>query len=420
MTSIRSKALMGLLAVPAMSLSAQAATLCVSAGVAPGCYTTISDAVSAASVGDVINVGPGTYKESVTVTKPISLVGDRATIDATGLSRGVFVDGLNHPGLGMVHISGFTLQNANFEGVLVLNASAVTVSANTVLNNNKAATGTTCPGIEAFEPGEAQDCGEGIHLQGADHSIVTNNMITGNAGVILMSDDSGTTHDNLVSFNTVKDNPLACGITMASHVTAPNTGTSIPLGVFHNTVYGNRVSRNGNAAGGGAGVGIFASVPGAKTYANVVVNNFLTDNGHAGVSFHAHAPGQLLNDNMIVGNTIANNGADTADAATPATTGVNVYSLMPVTGNIISGNEVQNEAYDVVVNNPAFVQVEFNSLLGTGAGVDNLGSGSVDATNNWWGCTNGPTLAGSCTSVAGSAVAWMPWLKVPPPGQPVF
>jgi parallel beta-helix repeat protein len=262
------------------------------------------------------------------------------------------------------------------------------------------------------------DCGEGVHLLGADHSIVTNNTIEGNAGGILLSDDTAASHDNLVSFNTVQNNPYACGITMASHVQASVSGSTVPLGVYHNTVYANRSSHNGYGVGGGSGIGIFASVPDAKSYGNVVVNNFVTDNGHAGIAMHAHVPGQEVNDNMVVGNTIMNNGTDTGDAVTPGTTGINVYAAGPVTGNILSGNTIRKDSYDVVVNNPAPVQVQFNNLLGFEYGLDNLGAGTVYATDNFWGCPGGPQGGGdSCTGVLGDNVEFTPWLKQPAPPE---
>lgn len=402
------------------SVSAGAATLCVNVNGGQSCYHTISDAVAAAASGDVIRVSPGNYHESVTITKPLSLVGQFATIDAKGLTRGIFVDGIDAPGLAGVHVSGFTIQNAQFEGVLVANASAVTVSGNTVLNNNKNLSNGVCADLPSIEPGEGQDCGEGIHLMGADHSIVTNNTVKGNAGGILISDDTALTHDNLVSYNVVSDNPYACGITMASHVPAAVSGSSVPLGVYHNTVFGNRSQRNGLAIGGGAGVGIFASIPGAMSYGNVVAANLVSENGLPGIAMHAHAPGQKLNDNMIVGNTSRNNGPDTADAATPGTAGINLYSLVPVTGNIFSGNTVSGQDNAVVINNPALVQVNFNNLQGRNAGVDNLNMTPVDATNNWWNCGFGPTIPGACAAVVGQAVEFDPWLTTPPPAQPLF
>jgi parallel beta-helix repeat protein len=414
--------IISLLACCASAAMASGSTLCVKAGggSSNGCYSTIADAIAAAAPLDTIKVGPGLYKEAVVITKQLSLVGNEATIDATGLSQGVFVNGLATAGLAGVNVSGFTVRNANFEGILVLNASAVTISSNTVVANNKSLSPSTatCPGIGDNEPGEKMDCGEGIHLLGADHSIVTNNTVEGNAGGILLSDDTGATHDNLVSFNTVRNNPFACGITMASHVQASVSGSLVPLGVYHNTIYSNRSSHNGYGVGGGSGIGIFASVPNAKSYGNVVVNNFITDNGHAGIALHAHVPGQDLNDNMLAGNTIMNNGTDTGDAATPGTTGINVFAAGPVTGNILSSNTIRNDSYAVVVNNPALVQIQFNNLLGLEYGLDNLGTGTVYGTENFWGCSKGPQGGDStCSGVTGSNVEFTPWLKRPAPPE---
>ena len=413
-----------LLLVPAAALSlahpaAHAATLCVNPTGSAGCYRHIADAVNAAAANDTINVAPGTYAESVILTKPVTLVGGGATIEAMGQERGIFVNGMSAPQLSGVHISGFTVQDASFEGILIANASAVSVSGNTIVNNNRALNNGACPGLESYEPAEQNDCGEGLHLLGADHAIVTNNTIHGNSGGILISDDTGTAHDNLVSFNTVSGNPWACGITMASHVPASITGSKTPLGVFHNTIYGNHSSSNGLSNGGGAGVGIFASIPGAQSYGNVVVANFLNNNGLPGVAMHAHAAGQVLNDNMIVGNLIEENGADTEDAATPGPAGINIYSMSPATGNIVSGNVIVQESNDVAVKLPGLVQVEFNDLFGPAAGVNNLGTGLVDASSNWWGACGIPQIGG-CSTPQGANVEASPVLATPVIPIPVF
>lgn len=421
-------------------LRARAATLCVASDGTPSCYARINDALSAAAPGDVIKVGPGLYHESITINKAVSLTTDNAILDATGYTRGFFVNGLAPNGLtsiGLVdvNISGFTVRNAMYEGILVMNASMVSLSNNTVMNNNTALSGGACPGLEAFETNEQSDCGEGIHLMAVDHSVVTNNTLTGNSGGILNSDDTGPTHDNVISFNQVHDNPYACGITLASHpayvpLVVPIT-TTIPAayGVYHNTVYANRSRANGNANGGGSGVGIFASVPGAMAYGNVVVANYLTENGLPGVAMHAHAPNQVLNDNLVLGNTLINNAADTEDAATPGPTGVNIYSLLPVSGNMVIGNSIQGEAVDVAVKAPGIPEpstlvpavVQFNSLGGNGVGVLNASDGTtVNAVENFWSCPNGPTITGSCSMVSGPNVLWAPWLENALPTVPSY
>jgi hypothetical protein len=106
---------------------------------------------------------------------------------------------------------------------------------------------------------------------------------------------------------------------------------------------------------------------------------------------------------MIVGNVISGNAADTDDAATPGTTGINIYSVAPVTGTIIALNKISNEQVDIAVNTPAAdVQVNLNDLQGQ-TGVDNLGSGTVDAMQNYWGCAAGPGQS-SCGAAVGLAL----------------
>jgi hypothetical protein len=132
---------------------------------------------------------------------------------------------------------------------------------------------------------------------------------------------------------------------------------------------------------------------------------------HNHASAPAPAPGVNLNDNVIVGNQISGNAADTEDAATPGTTGANIFSTAPITGTVVAENEFDNEAIDVAFNAPAGqVNVHFNDFS-RGIGVDNLGAGTVDATDNWWHCRAGAG-SGSCASALGTGVSWMPWLTL--------
>jgi parallel beta-helix repeat protein len=125
-------------------------------------------------------VAAGTYAEDVVIGKPLSLVGanpNTTIIDATGLSNAVYVNGLDNAKLSGVVVQGFTAENANFEGILITNASNITVWNNNVLNNDKALDlkNGTCPGIPPFETAESFDCREGLHLIGVAFSTVANN-----------------------------------------------------------------------------------------------------------------------------------------------------------------------------------------------------------------------------------------------------
>jgi hypothetical protein len=415
-------------------LSATSATLCVNPGGTPGCYSMIGAAVMKAYADftldgtiDTINVAPGIYMEDVIIRTPLSLVGagrGQSIINAIGLSNGIYIDGLDNPGLSKVVVTGFTIKNANFEGILVTNASFVTIWDNQVINNDRSLniSALKCPGQPAFETNEDFDCGEGIHLIGVDHSTVVNNISEKNSGGILLSDETSATHHNLIIGNLVRNNPFDCGITLASHSPPPSSGLTSPFGVYNNTIAKNESSRNGlQVPGAGAGVGLFAPGPGNKVFANVVINNLLKDNGLPGVAMHNHAsfpppaPPVNLNDNAIVDNHISGNGPDTDDAVTPGPTGINVFGLASITGTLITGNVIEDEADDIVANTPGQVNVHLNDLLGgdTNIGVDNIGTGTVDATENWWGCPQGPDKDG-CTTVSG-AVSFTPWLRHPIP-----
>jgi hypothetical protein len=247
------------------------------------------------------------------------------------------------------------------------------------------------------------DCGEGIHFMAVDHSIIANNLVDSNSGGILSSDETGPTHDNLITGNTVTQNPFACGITLASHPPASTTTGGSP-GIYRVTIIGNTSTYNGlGLPGAGAGVGIFDPIPGTKNYSHVVMNNTLIGNGLPGVTMHSHAPGQTMQDIMIVGNTISANAADTEDAATPGPTGINVLGVSPVTGLMITGNFIQDEAISIAINTGANVQIHLNNFDENGIGIDNLGTGTINATQNWWGCAGGPGTTG-CSTAAGTGV----------------
>jgi len=424
----------------AFSQTAAAKNLCVNPAGSHGCYSKIQTAVNHASKNEVIDVEPGTYKEDVIIGISLSLIGDGAdstVIDATGLPNGVFVDGFDNPGLHNVTVAGFTVKNALFEGILAVNTSDVTLRDNHILNNDASPglffTGLPvgCPGQPAFETDESGDCGGAVHLIGAVHTIVSDNLLTGNADGILISDETAESRGNLVIHNIFKNNPLECGITLASH---PPMGSSAPYfaphhGVDHNTVAENVSTGNGVQVGG-AGVGLFSDGNGpGRVTDNVIIGNKLTGNGLGGVSLHTHvgpafhAPADDMDGNKIIGNFIAGNLADQFDTATPGRVGININSGdggSPVRGTVISQNVIRDEDVDIAVNTPAEVDIHLNDLLGGKIGVADVcaldGStactGAIDAIENYWGCPFGPGGAG-CTTISGSDIRFTPWFGHP-------
>ncbi len=358
--------------VAASGVAASGGTLYVAPGGASGgagtscetaAYATINSAVSAAAAGDTVMVCAGTYKEDVAVSKPLVLVGQGATIDATGFDNGVKISASN------VTLTGFTVENATGEGILAQQPTPVKgpmvggqqlytgvpithvkISRNVVQHNDQGGLPANVPTTlypECQASGNIPgDCGEGIHLWSVADSSVVLNVVNGNVGGILLTDEFGPTHGNLIAGNVVTDNIYDCGITLPSHNLAIDPKT-LKLMPSFGGVYDNVVRNNITTGNGGAGVGMFAPFPGAASYNNVVSGNAISGNGEAGVSLHAHAPGAYIGGNQILNNIIGPNNLGGDHDVTPApdlaTTGILVWSAatpikVTITGNTLFGS----------------------------------------------------------------------------------
>lgn len=366
-------------------------TLYVSAGAASGgrdrscrsaAFSTIQSAVSAAPAWGTVVVCPGTYHEQVVIPKPLSLQGEHATIDEAGVNPGFAV---TLPGLGTqtifagvvmvssgINFTGFTVRNAQGEGILAAGlgatVSGIVISGNAVVHNDL---GSTVPPTSTYFQCAAEgavpgDCGEGVHFAGGvAWSTIRNNLIANNSGGVLLSDDVGPTHDNVVEHNVVTNNASDCGITVPGHNPDALNAAGVPqpsvAGVYRNRILDNAVTANG-VEGEGAGV-LFANAgPGTASYDNLVEGNYIAGNGLAGVTMHAHTlpPGlhEDLNGNVIIKNSIGKNNldGDTLDGppgpADLQTTGVLVFSGgTPVTVRI-AFNHISNNAIGVWLSKP--------------------------------------------------------------------
>jgi parallel beta-helix repeat protein len=349
---------------------------------------TIGYALSQASAGSRVLVGPGTYLESANpggganvITSGLSgltLAADRSegasaadtVIDATGELNGI-VDQAND-----TTISGFTIEHAQLEGILVepppsswpasasaspANLSGVTIEHNVVEHNDldyDAATGA-CP----KSPTDLDDCGEGLHLLGTSYSRVVDNHVSNNVGGILLSDGGlptatggptsvGPAAHNLIAFNTSTDNVFDCGITLPSHdpravaTTGPNAGQPQPelAGVYDNLVVHNVSKRNG-----GAGLLDATPYPGTGAYDNTFVQNVVSDNGEGGFQLHSHAPFQDVNGIRVIANYFGtNNVVGDSDSGDMATTAIILFSaVVPVDDTRVAGNVIAHNAIGI-------------------------------------------------------------------------
>jgi parallel beta-helix repeat protein len=339
-------------------------------------YSSVQSAVNAAKTGSTVVVCKGTYTGDIVISTSLTLSGKHGSVIKGSPSTTFMCDQLGATGPGRaaclagitikssrVTVQGLEVTGAIGEGILATGSlkggsiSNVTIQHNQVTGNNLGGIppSTTSPYPQCVEQGQVPgDCGEGIHLMGVADSTVSNNSVTNNVGGILLTDEFGPTHRNVVSHNTISQNAYDCGVTAPGHnphaLDANGNPQPSVAGVYDNTISHNTITDNG-LKGEGAGVLFANAAAGTASYDNLVEFNTITGNELAGVTMHAHTvgPGQFedLSGNQIVNNTIGTNntGGDPLDgtATDTATTGILVFSgTVPVTVTI-SNNQISSD-----------------------------------------------------------------------------
>jgi hypothetical protein len=345
-------------------------------------YKTIQSAVKAAPAGGTVVVCPGTYHEQVAITKPLGLEGIKATIDESGVKPAFTV---NVPHVGKlvifaavvatsshVGISGFTVRNALGEGILAAGVNGtihgITVRGNVVVNNDL---GGGVPAKSSYFECAAQgpipgDCGEGVHFLSVAWSTIRGNYVTGNSGGVLLTDETGPTHGNVVSGNVVTRNEFDCGVTVPGHNPAAVNSKGVPqpsvAGVYDNTIRSNVITDNG-LKGEGAGVLFAAGGPGTASYDNLATGNYIAGNELAGVTLHAHVlpkgAHEYVSGNIVTGNSIGRNNTGAGDQPDPPappkitkTTGVLVYSGGTHVSITVAHNHIFDNYFGIWLSKP--------------------------------------------------------------------
>jgi parallel beta-helix repeat protein len=315
-------------------------------------YQTIGQAVAAAADGSTIIVEPGVYNEQVTITgKALTLEGTSANaavvantvIDATGNANGVLITG---PATAGTTIRDLTVTDAQKAGIVAISTSDLTFTHLDVTNNDQSCSGyqgcNTPTQQETFTFTNATPCSatndcEALHLVGVSDSTVAWNTVEDNLdGGIYVTDETGPSVGNVIAYNTVENNQVDCGITLASHNPAAAANPT------KGGVYANLVKDNVSDGNGAAGILVGVAPPGAAAFDNTIEDNAAENNGLGGIDIHAHAPGQNVDANVIIHNTVSGNAPDFG--VTTAPSGIVVMSAAsPVNDLVIEGNTVIDE-----------------------------------------------------------------------------
>ncbi len=339
-------------------------------------YSSVQSAVGAAPSGGTVVVCRGTYTEDVIISAPLKLLGNHgAVIQGSSTANGMcdqIIQGV--PGSAdclagitiessHVAVMGLKVTGAIGEGILATGSLSggsidhVLIQGNRVVGNDTGGIPPTLssPYPQCVELGPVPgDCGEGIHLMGVFDSIVSHNFVSGNSGGVLLTDEFGPTHNNLIAHNIITKNLFDCGVTAPGHNPSALDSNGNPqpnvAGVYDNVISHNRITGNGTS-GEGAGVLFANALAGTASYDNLVTHNYIAGNELSGVTLHAHpiASGQFedLSGNRIEHNTIGqNNTGGDPDAGDTSTTGVLVYGAVPVQVTI-SHNRIRDNQYGV-------------------------------------------------------------------------
>jgi hypothetical protein len=321
-------------------------------------YSSIQAAVNAAESGDIINVGAGTYKESVLIDKPLTLVGPteispNGSDPLTRVDRGAEAviappAGATNHGITLtavatdVTVSGFTVDLSNgVQNQRHLNVNtaipSLTISQNVFTNGIAAASGS----MSIYGP-----------LGDAELVFIENRIEDSGASNGLQVYNSGSSQTS---------------VRITDNVWLNNRGLAMNLASKDGSITG-QVSDNwiGNSTPGESGVDNFGKRQGGMVLANAfsglsVTNNTLMNIEDAAVSFWNSFSGTA----EISGNLIS------GYSNVPGYAAVYVRPQDGVVGDF-SNLKFENNSFE-------------NPTAGSRALLNQPDAATFDATLNWWG-----------------------------------
>ncbi|HEX9077330.1 MAG TPA: hypothetical protein VF932_16195 [Anaerolineae bacterium] len=395
------------LLLPASGGTAQAATGCVNPGGTGGCFASIQVAINAAAPGDVITIAPGTYRENVTVTKPVTLAG-----------AGVY--SIVQPAVSNPNpCPGSSLCGGTASNIMLVQADNVTIHDLTLDGDNPLLTSGIVRG------GADLDARNGIitnHPLGRFDNLTIYNVTVKNVylrGIYASSGGSFNFHDNTVQnvqgdyYSIGMFNFGGAGAFVNNQVSYAND--AISANWSRGTQFlNNRVANSGS--------GVHTDNSGTAGFADVIRGNTVWNCMAGGYGVFVFVPymAPVVDGNSILRCSVGLAAFGSAQPLTTAFTNntVNGANLAGSTGvyatddqlgygcgntsALFTGNTVQNNTtgFDLEQTTCSLsVALSQNNIKGNGTGVYNNTTTAVNASGNWWGCPQGPGAPGCDTIV---------------------
>lgn len=442
----------------------------------PDVYPTIQEAIAASVPGDTVFVRSGTYHESITIDKQISLAGEgRETTIITGSgtghvvyisSNGVEVSGFTIKGSGTNYIgpfqggdagimldvvTGCTISDTevaeNGIGIFLNESDDITLennivhdndkdgiygrySDNNVIRGNRVSSNGGHGGIY-LNPGNSYNLIEnnianhnipehGIKIQtNSNHNVLRNNTCLYNGDGIYLSD----AHYNNITGNILSNSTLRNGIMLRlseNNIVSdniieynPDHGLDLDFLNFNNTLENNNCSYNIN------GIALRLG-----SHHNKIVNNTCTSNERSGIEIEHSDYNEIthntlsMNSNGINIMLIDSNPDNEWNSIAQWDFAMEKFKEL-VEERVARGIKIESE--DSAGNEIHWNIIEGNSDFGINIEIPP----DIDATNNWWGDASGPFHSQENPDGRGDEiyerdegiVLFEPWLESSPAGE---
>jgi len=397
-------------------------------------FDNIQDGIDAVTEGGTVHVGDGTYNltSPILADKSVILTGDTSTpynvvvnAPSSGFDRDCF----------QVVADGVTIEGFKMAGAKDTSGGDGWQNAGVVVGSDG---GTLVPGIyvvgvqnTTISNNEITDCSYGIYHFRAQHTTISNNQIHhctmdldhwSGKGIQLYGEGTGVqNYDVDILNNEIHDNAFI-GIELNHWEAASAIGDWIDIDVL---IDGNKIYNNGGPLDSlGYPLDFYRGISanGHETGVTISNNELYGHWASNGARFYHACAGIRANDSK--GFDINNN--DVHDNLR----GIYIYGDDTTfgdenTGFTITYNDIHDNVQGITVDDGDVGSAHYNNIYGNDVtdyvsdgvepyGVVNLGAGTFDATNNWWGDPSGPHHSPGEGDAVSDNVDYDPWL-----GQPV-